>query len=81
MTEPTYEYIKGQGWVASLNHKYYVIFHPGNYQWQNVIKRGHTYSNYQEAQTLLDQEATYFATRHPTWEFKIIPADGSEGVY
>lgn len=81
MSEPTYIYVKGQGWVPSQGSgKFVVLFKTGpNDKWTNVGAKGYKHDTYESAQGSLDNLVnlvnlvnSYISS---SWKFKIVPAE------
>lgn len=75
MTEPTYEYVKGQGWVAMFSDKWCVIYRYDNSgKWWNAVATGR-YHKYKEAEREYTRFLIDYASKVSSgeWEFKLIP--------
>jgi hypothetical protein len=70
MTEPTYEFIKGKGWVPT--NRWCIIFKSQNAtKWKNAAFTGSFYTEYDKAVMQLNHfnNSSIFVG----WEFKLIP--------
>jgi hypothetical protein len=60
MTDPVYEFVKGQGWVPIVAESNHVVEFCHNGKWQNIWTDNRTYPSYQAAQGGLDWHGTPF---------------------
>jgi hypothetical protein len=77
--EPTYEYVKGLGWVPVVkDHRYCVIFKTPYDPWANASRKGVSFIlEDAEAELAYYQEELANRIRYDNWEFKIVPDDGA----
>lgn len=73
MTEPTYEYKKGQGWVPTTKPQRWAVMYrqPGLRQWVNAIRRGVYYDDYNAA----IQRMKEGQSRNPDCIYDVWPAE------
>ena len=85
VTEPTYTYVKGQGWVLQPeNGKWKVLYRItenrrawGPSDWTNADHEGFYYRNYERAEERYRQalrRLSQMADYYRGWEYKLVPA-------
>lgn len=78
-SEPEYVYVKGSGWIPRpVNGRWKVIFHKGDFNWQNANHTGSTYTKYEHAEDRykagLARPLAYPGSYYG-WEWKLVTAE------
>lgn len=73
MTEPTYEYIKGQGWVPTTKPQKWAVMSKDTWMshWANAQRPGDYFDDYNRAVARMEAGLKM----NPHWSYEIWPAE------